>query len=153
MPHSPPWISLRRCWRSAAAAAQGSISAEADSKHPCYCSVQFSSSVVSNSLRSHELQHARPPCPSPIPRVRPNPCPSSRWCHPTISSWVIRFSSCLQTFPASGSFPMSQLFVWGGKYWNFDANQVEDVFLYAFFCLCHESEFNFVKFFFLHQLI
>ena len=73
--------------------------------------VQFSSSVVSNSLRPHESQHARPPCPSPTLRVHPNPCPVSRWCQPTISSLVIiPFSSCPQSFPASGSFPMNQLF-------------------------------------------
>ena len=79
------------------------------------CSVQFSHSVVSNSLRPHELQHARPPCPSPILRVYSNSCPSSQWCHPTISSSIVPFSSCLQSFPASGSFPMSQLFASGGQ--------------------------------------
>ena len=78
-------------------------------------SVQFSHLVVSNSLQLHEPQHARPPCPSPTPRVYPNSCPSSRWCHPTISSSVIPFSSCLQSFPASGSFPMSQFFASGGQ--------------------------------------
>ena len=78
-------------------------------------SVQFSSSVVSNSLWPHELQHARPPCPSPTPRVHPNPCPLSWWCHSTISSSVVPFSSCPQSFPASGSFPVSQLFSWGGQ--------------------------------------
>ena len=78
-------------------------------------SVQFSRSVVSDSLRPHESQHARPPCPSPSPRVHSNPRPSSRWCHPAISSSVIPFSSCLQFLPASGSFPMSQLFAWGGQ--------------------------------------
>ena len=80
-----------------------------------FSSVQFSYSVMSNSLRPHEPQHARPPCPSPTPRAYPNPCPSSRWCHPTISSSVIPFSSCPQTFPASGSFQMIQLFAWGGQ--------------------------------------
>ena len=79
-------------------------------KHQLLSSVQFSHPVVSNSLRAHEPQHARPPCPSPTPRVHPNPCPSSQWCHPTISSSVIPFSSCPQYFPASGSFQMSQLF-------------------------------------------
>ena len=74
-------------------------------------SVQFSHSVVSDSLWPHELQHTRPPCPSPTPGVHPNSCPLSQWCHPTISSSVIRFSSCPQSFPASGSFPMSQLFI------------------------------------------
>ena len=77
--------------------------------------VQFSRLVTSSSLRPHEPQHPRPPCPSPTPRVHPNPCPSSRWCHPTISSSVIPFSSCPQSFPASGSFPMSQLFPLGGQ--------------------------------------
>ena len=70
---------------------------------------------MSNSLRPHELQHARPPCPSPTPGVYPNPCPSSQWCHPAISSSVIPFSSCPQSFPALGSFLMSQLFTWGGQ--------------------------------------
>ena len=71
---------------------------------------QFSRSVVSDSLRPHESQHARPPCPPPSPRVHPNSCPSSQWCHPAISSSVVPFSSCPQSLPASGSFPMSQLF-------------------------------------------
>ena len=78
-------------------------------------SVQFSRSVMSDSLRLHELQHARPPCPSPIPGVHSNSCPLSQWCHPAISSSVIPFSSCSQSLPASGSFPTSQLFVWGGQ--------------------------------------
>ena len=78
-------------------------------------SVQFSCSVMSDSLRPHESQHSRPPCPSPTPGVHPNPCPSSRWCHPTISSSVIPFSSCPQSFPASGAFPVSQLFPSGGQ--------------------------------------
>ena len=78
-------------------------------------SVQFSCSVVSDSLRPHELQHARPPCPSPTPGVYPNLCPSSQWCHPAISSSVIPFSSYPQSLPASGSFPMSQLFTSGGQ--------------------------------------
>jgi len=76
---------------------------------PVCRSVQFSRWVVSDSLWLHELQHARPPCPSPTPGVHPNPSPSSWWCHPTISSSVVPFSSCPQSFPASGSFPMSQL--------------------------------------------
>ena len=79
------------------------------------CSVQFSSSVVSDSLWPHELQHARPPCPSPNPRVYSNSCPSSRWCHPTISSSVIPFSSRFQSFPTSGSFPVSQFFTSDGQ--------------------------------------
>ena len=78
-------------------------------------SVQFSHSVMSNSLQPHELQHTRPPCPSQTPGVYPNPCPSSQWCHPTISSSVVSFSSCPQSFPASGSFPMSQFFISGGQ--------------------------------------
>ena len=81
----------------------------------CSGTVQFSCSVVSDSLRCHGLLHTRLPCPSPTPGVCPNPCPSSRWCHPTISSSVIPFSSCLQSFPASGSFPMSQVFTSGGQ--------------------------------------
>ena len=76
---------------------------------------QFSRSVVSDSLRPDEPQHTRPPCPSPTPRVYPKPCPSSRWCHPTISSSVVPFSSCPQSFPASGSLQMSQLFESGGQ--------------------------------------
>jgi len=78
-------------------------------------SVQFSHSVVSNSLWPHEPQHARPPCPLPTPGIYPNPCPLSRWCHPTISSSVVPFPSCPQSFPASGSFQMSQLFSSGGQ--------------------------------------
>ena len=76
-------------------------------------SVQFSRSVVSDSLRPHESQHARPPCPSPTPRVHSDSPPSSQWCHPAISSSVVPFSSCPQSLPASQSFPMSQLFAWG----------------------------------------
>ena len=86
-----------------------------DSVMLCISVVQFSCSVVSNSLQPHELQHARPSCPSPTPGVHPNPCPSSRWCHPTISSSFVPFSSCPQSFPASGSFPVSQLFASGGQ--------------------------------------
>ena len=80
-------------------------------------SVQFSRSVVSDSLRPHELQHARPSChaPSQTPGVHANSCPSSWWCHPAISSSVVPFSSCPQSLPASESFPMSQLFAWGGQ--------------------------------------
>ena len=80
-----------------------------------HCTVQFSRSVVSNSLQPHEPQHARPPCPSPTPGVHPYPCPSSRWCHPTISSSVVPFSSRPQSFWASGSFPMSQFFASGSQ--------------------------------------
>ena len=78
-------------------------------------SVQFSLSVMSDSLWPHEPQHARPPCPSLTPGVHPNPCPSSQWCHPTRSSSVVPFSSCPQSFPVSGSFQMSQLFTSGGQ--------------------------------------
>ena len=81
-----------------------------------FSSVQFSRSVVSDSLRPHELQHARPPCPSPTPRVHPNSCPLSWWDHPAISSSVVPFSSCPQSLPASESFPMNQLFTWGGQH-------------------------------------
>ena len=80
-----------------------------------FSSVQFSHSVVSDSLQPHESQHARPPCPSPTPRVYSKSCPSSRWCHPAISSSVVPFSSCPQSFPASGSFKMRQFFASGGK--------------------------------------
>jgi len=82
--------------------------------HGWFMSVQFSCSVVSNSLWPHEPQHARPPCPSPTPRVYPNSCPLSQWCHPTISSSVVPFS-CPQSFPASGSFQMSHFFTSGGQ--------------------------------------
>ena len=80
-----------------------------------FSSVQFRCSVVSDSLRPHESQHARPPCPSPCPGVHSDSCPSSQWCHPAISSSVVPFSSCPQSFSASESFPMSQLFTWGGQ--------------------------------------
>ena len=83
--------------------------------HVMSSSVQFSCSVVSDSLQPHEPQHARPPCPSSTPGVHPNPCPLCWWCHPTISSSVITFSSCPQSFPASGSFQMSQLSASGGQ--------------------------------------
>ena len=78
-------------------------------------SVHFSRSVVSDSLWPHESQHTRPPCPSLTPGVHSNSCPSSWWCHPAISSSVVPFSSYPQSLPASGSFPMSQLFTWGGQ--------------------------------------
>ena len=83
--------------------------------HNLISSVQFSCSVLSDSLRPHEPQHARPLCPSPTPGVHANPCPLSQWCHPTISSSVVPFSSCPQSFPASESFHMSQLFTSGGQ--------------------------------------
>ena len=80
-----------------------------------FSSVQFRHSAMSDSLRPHELQHTRPSCWSPTPGVYPNPCPLSQWCHPTISSSVIPFSSCPQSFSASGSFLMSQLFASGAQ--------------------------------------
>ena len=80
-----------------------------------FSSVQFSRSVVSDSLQPHELQHARPPCSSPTPGVHSDSRPSSQWCHPASSSSVIPFSSCPQSLPASESFPMNQLFAWGGQ--------------------------------------
>ena len=81
----------------------------------CVCSVQFSHSVMFDSSWAHGLQHARLPCPSSAPGACLNSCPSSRWYHPTISSFVVPFSSCLQSFPASGSFPKSQFFTSGGQ--------------------------------------
>ena len=84
--------------------------------------VQFSRSVVSDSLRSHGLEHSRPPCPLSTPGVYSNSCPSSWWCHPTISSSVVPFSSCLQSFPASRSFPMSQFFTPGGQSFGVSAS-------------------------------
>ena len=78
-------------------------------------SIQFSHLVMSNSLWPHVLQHTRLPCPSPTPGIYSNSCPLSQWCHPPTSSSVIPFSSCIQSFPASGSFPMSQFFALGGK--------------------------------------
>ena len=87
--------------------------------HTQFSSVQFSQSVVSDSLWPHESQHARPPCPSPTPRVYSNSCPSSQWYHPGISSTVIPFSSCPQSLPGSGSFPESTLDMRWPKYWSF----------------------------------
>ena len=80
-----------------------------------FLSVQFSHSVISDSLQPHGLQYFRPPCPSPTPGACSNSCPSSQWCHATILSSVIPFSSCFQSFPASGSFPRSQIFTSGGQ--------------------------------------
>ena len=88
---------------------------QSNSKHINIQSVQFSCWVVSDSLQPHESQQARLPCPSPTPRVHSDSRPSSRWCNPAISSSVIPFSSCPQSLPASESFPMSQLFAWGGQ--------------------------------------
>ena len=87
-----------------------------------FSSVHFSHSFVSDSLWPHELQHARPPYPSPTPGVYSNPCLLSQRCHPTISSFVIPFSSCPQSLPSSGSFPMSQLFAWGAQSTGFSAS-------------------------------
>ena len=84
-----------------------------------FSSAQFSRSVVSNSLRLHESQHARPPCPSPTPRAYSNSCPLSQWCHPAISSSVVPLSSCPQSLPASESFQMSQFFTSGGQILEF----------------------------------
>ena len=98
--------------------------------HPC-CSVQFSHSVMSDSLRPHELQHARPACSSPTPGVHPNPCLLSWWCHPTISSSVVSFSSCPQSFPASGSFLMSQLFALGGQSIGVSVTYIKISFFYG----------------------
>ena len=86
--------------------------------HPSYLKLLFSHSAASDSLWPHGLQHPRLPCSSPSPRVCLNSCPLSQWCHPTISSSVVPFSSCLQSLPASGSFKMSQFFSWP-KYWSF----------------------------------
>ena len=77
--------------------------------------VSYGIYIVGDRDEAHELQHARPPCPSPTPGIHPNPCPLSRWCHPTISSSVLNFSSCSQSFPVSGSFKMCQLFTSGGQ--------------------------------------
>ena len=92
-----------------------SPSAQLSPTQMVFSSVQFSYSVVSDSLRPHESQHARPLCPSITPGVHSNSCPSSRWCHPAISSSVVPFSACPQSLPASQSFPMSQLFASGGQ--------------------------------------
>ena len=93
----------------------GTVCLDTEKKTRLCNSVQFSHSVMSDSLRPHKSQHTKPPCPSPTPGVYPNSCPSSQWCYPAISSSVVPFSSCPQTLPASGSFPMSQLFTWGGQ--------------------------------------
>ena len=95
-------------------------------------SVQFSRSVVSDSLRPHESQHSRPPCPSPSPGVHSDSRPSSQWCHPAISFSVVPFSSCPQSLPASESFPMSQLFAWGGQSTGVRYSPTQII--YFFFC-------------------
>ena len=101
-----PYSFLRKQINSFTIHAQGRIET---------CSVQFSPSVMHVSLRPHKPQHTKPSCPSPTPGVLPNLCPLSRWCHPTILSSVLPFSSCPQSFPASGSFQMSQFFASGGQ--------------------------------------
>ena len=95
--------------------ARGQEQVRLRASHSYSVSDQIGRSVVSDSLRPHESQHARPPCPSPTPRVHSDSRPSSQWCHPSISSSVVPFSSCPQSLPASESFPMSQLFIWGGQ--------------------------------------
>ena len=106
-----PGIQDLKCWARDGANVFLECSLEAWRK----CSVQFSHSVMSDYLRHHESQHVRPPCPSQTLGVYWNSCPSSRWCHPVISSSVVPFSSCLQSLPALGSFPTSQLFTWDGQ--------------------------------------
>ena len=100
------WANIRRYWRTGKS---DSLRHRVTMSQTQLSSPQFSHSLVSDSLWPHEPQHARPPCPSPTPGVHPNPCPLCQWCHPTISSSVVPFSSCPQSFPASGSFQMSQL--------------------------------------------
>ena len=95
--------------------AEDGTNRESSIERHTFSSVQFSCSVMSDSLWPHESQHARPPCPSPTPGVYSNSCPSSRWCHPAISFSVIPFSCCHQSLPEPGSFPMSQLFTWSGQ--------------------------------------
>ena len=98
------------------------FSSNTEASRNCGKAVQFSRSVMSDSLWPHEPQHARPPCPSPTPGVHQNPCPSSRWCHQIISFPAIPFSSCLQSFPASGSSNDSALCIRWPKYWSFSFN-------------------------------
>ena len=111
------WCSLLKRWRGALMAMNGMKSNYwvGQKFHSEFSVVQFSRSVMSDSLWPHGLQHARVPCPKPISGVYSNSCPSSQWCHLTISSSVISFSSCLQSFPASGSFPVSQFSISGGQ--------------------------------------
>ena len=112
-PPSDIWKSSLRRGKIAMESRNGGV--RGDHVFNISASVQFSHSVVSNSLRPHELQDSRPPCPSPTPGVHPNSCASSRWCHPAILSSFIPFSYCPQSLPASVSFPVSQLFAWGGQ--------------------------------------
>ena len=109
------WPRYQTCISWVSCIASGFFTTEPPGKPLIFESVQFSPSVVSESLRPHESQHARPPCPSPTPRVHSNSNPSSQWCHPAISSSVGPFSSCPQSLPASESSPMSQLFARGGQ--------------------------------------
>jgi len=111
---SSSWWSASESW-SLHTSTQSAHLAPSSLSHLPSSSVQFSHSVVSDSLQPREPQHARPPCPSPTPGVHPNSCSLSRWCHPTISSSVVPFSSCPPSFPASGSVPMSQFFASGGQ--------------------------------------
>ena len=117
-PSGSPVHGILQAWilEWGAISSSGDLPSQGSSWHLLHLlhSVHFSHSVVSDSLRHHGLQHTRPLCPSPAPRAYPNSCPLSRWCHPTISSSVIPFSH-LQSFPASGSFPMSQFFTSGGQ--------------------------------------
>ena len=102
-------------WPASAGIYESAWGSEVVSRSVQIRSHQISRSVVSNSLQPHESQHGRPPCPSPTPGVHSDSRPSSQWCHPAISSSVVPFSSCPQFLPASESFPMSQLFAWGGQ--------------------------------------
>ena len=112
-----PWELSHRHWKHPERCVQHSFPElpSGPSSFRLLGSVQFSRSVVSDSLQPHGLQHARTPCPSPIPGVYPNSCPLSQWCHPTISSSVVPFSSHLHSFPASGFFQMSQFLTSGGQ--------------------------------------
>ena len=115
-PHTFPFPdSSFSCWKVQSLLHRSELSSGYTGVPPLLCSFQFSCSVVSDSLWPHGLQHARPPCPSPTLGVYPNSCLLSQWCHLTISSSAIPFSSCLQSFPTSGSFQMSQLFTSGGQ--------------------------------------
>ena len=105
------WNGQWKCWTCGL----GSIPSRGTKIPPATSVSQFSRSVISDSLRLHGVQHSRLPCPSPTPRAYSNSCPLSQWCHPTISSSVIPFSFCLQSFPTSGYFQMSQLFTSGGQ--------------------------------------
>ena len=107
-------LCTKNCWFSSLLC-QTKLWISASENIECFSSVQVSRSVVFHSLRPHESQHARPPCPSPILRVHSDSHPSSQWFHPAISSSVVPFCSCPQPLPASESFPMSQLFAWGGQ--------------------------------------